>query len=172
LAILEQFNQQLTSFLQVFKKRNQIRVSHYLHPESILFLHATSRNEAILSLVNALEKQGKIPDKELFFQALLEREKIVSTGIGIGVAIPHAKLSCFHDFFIAIGVQKNKGLEWQSLDKTPVRLIFLIGGPENKQTEYLQILSRLTMAIKEEDLRKKLLHEDSIEEILSLFSAF
>ena len=62
------------------------------------------------------------------------------TGIGIGVAIPHAKLEGYSDFFIAIGVQKKKGIDWNALDGSDVKLIFMIGGPENKQTEYLKIL--------------------------------
>jgi len=71
---------------------------------------------------------------------MLEREKIVSTGIGMGVAIPHAKLTSVEDFFIAIGIL-SKGVQWNALDGGPVRLIFMIGGPDDKQTAYLQILS-------------------------------
>ena len=72
----------------------------------------------------------------------------------MGVAVPHAKMDNFTDFFIAVGIQKQKGLDWNALDKAPVRLIFMIGGPEDKQSEYLQILSLLTSAIKDVELRK------------------
>jgi PTS system nitrogen regulatory IIA component len=90
----------------------------------------------------------------------------------MGVAIPHAKLTELNDFFIVIGIQSKKGLDWNALDKAPVRLIFMIGGPEDRQTEYLQILSLLTSAIRDVELRKKLLNARSSKEALELFSSF
>lgn len=146
-----------------------MRFVDYLDPRLITFLNSATRNEAIDSLIHSLEEAQKIPNKEAFRKALLEREELVSTGIGMGIAIPHAKMKELDDFFIAIGIQK-KGLDWNALDKAPVRLIFMIGGPDNRQTHYLQILSQLTSAIREVDLRKALLSSQSRKEILELFS--
>ncbi len=159
-------------FFRTFKKRETMRISDYLDSRIILFLDATSRDEAIDSLIDLLDSEGKLPDREAFRRAIFHREKLVSTGIGMGVAVPHAKLKEFSDFFIAIGIQKKKGLEWNALDKAPVRLIFMIGGPEDKQTEYLQILSLLTSAIRDVDLRKMLLNAQTSEEVVELFSNF
>lgn len=149
-----------------------MRISDYLDSRLILFLDATSRDEAIDSLIDLLDSEGKLPNRDAFRRAIFHREKLVSTGIGMGVAVPHAKLKEFSDFFIAIGIQKKKGLEWNALDKAPVRLIFMIGGPEDKQTEYLQILSLLTSAIRDVDLRKMLLNAQTSEEVAELFSNF
>ena len=99
-------------------------------------------------------KRAKLPDEEVFFNAIFEREKIVSTGIGMGVAIPHAKLHSYDHFFIALAVLQ-KPVDWQALDGAPVRIVFMIGGPDDKQTEYLQILSSLTQAIKDDEIREK-----------------
>lgn len=101
----------------------------------------------------------------------MEREEIVSTGIGMGVAIPHAKLHDYDDFFICIGIL-SKGVDWHAMDGALVRLIFMIGGPDDKQTEYLQILSRLTVALKDEERRKKMLTLNSPDAIIELFEAF
>lgn len=146
-----------------------IRIDRYLNTRGVSFLHASSRDDALRSLVELLDSIGALKNKESYFHALLEREKIVSTGIGMGVAIPHAKLEGYKDFFIAIGVQQGKGLEWNSLDGAPVRLIIMIGGPANQQTEYLHILSKITMAIKNEERRKKLLKAKTAEEVINLF---
>lgn len=143
-------------------------ISHYLDPSLVCFFEVNSREEAILAMVNHLAEHERLIDKEAFHQAVLDREKLVSTGIGMGVAIPHAKLSSYDDFFIAIAIL-NKGVSWDALDGTLVRLIFMIGGPDDKQTEYLQILSRLTYAIKDEVRRKKILQLTSAEEIVKLF---
>lgn len=142
--------------------------SHYLDRRAILFLRSTQRDEALGELVEALHQTGKLKDPALFLKAVIAREKIVSTGIGMGVAIPHAKLPDYDRFFIAIGIQKH-GIPWDALDGVPVRVIFLVGGPDDKQTEYLQLLSRITVAIKDRERRKQLLQTDQVEDVWSLF---
>jgi nitrogen PTS system EIIA component len=169
LAILERINHQINDLRKFFKKGENVEISHYLDPRLVLFLDVENRDEALSALVDALDRTGKVQNREEFRQAILEREKIVSTGIGIGVAIPHAKLSGYEDFFIVVGIQKIRGLEWNALDGSLVRLIFMIGGPENKQTEYLKILSHLTVAIKDDERRKKLLKAVTPQEAIALF---
>jgi len=148
-----------------------IKISKYLDPKLVLFLEAETRDDALKSMTTTLHQVGKIQDSETFYNAIIERERIVSTGIGMGVAIPHAKLPTFDDFFIAIGLLQ-RGIEWNALDGAPVRVIFMIGGPDDKQTEYLQILSRLTFALKDEQRRKKMLTMNSSTAIIELLKAF
>lgn len=143
----------------------------YLDKRLISFFQATDRDEAIRQLVEICFEEGKIASIEPFLSKVAEREKIVSTGIGMAVAIPHAKLSDFNEFFIAIGIL-SKGVDWHALDGHPVRIVFLIGGPDNKQTEYLQILSSLTTFIKSEELRKKMLTLNSPTAMMDLFKDF
>ncbi len=145
-----------------------INIASYLNEELVLFLDANNREDVLKSLVDMLNNRGKLKDKEAFFEAVLAREKLVSTGIGMGVAIPHAKLASYDDFFIAIGIL-SKGVEWEALDQAPVRIVFMIGGPDDKQTEYLQILSRLTFALKDESRRKKMLQLSTERQIVALF---
>lgn len=141
----------------------------YLDSRLVAFLEVDTQEDAIKTLINMVSQTGYLDDKYAFYDAIMEREKIVSTGIGMGTAIPHAKLSSFNDFFIAIGILR-KGIEWNALDGSPVRIIFLIGGPDNKQTEYLHILSKLTQVIKDDQIRKKMLSLNSPEDIIKLFT--
>lgn len=143
-------------------------ISHYMDPQLVLFLNTLTRDETLQQLVHHIYTCGKLDNKEAFYQAIIEREKIVSTGIGMGVAIPHAKLPFYDQFFIAIGVLQ-KPVDWHALDGAPVRLVFMIGGPDDKQTEYLQILSGLTQAIKDEERRKKLLSLQQPTAMIELF---
>ncbi len=144
-------------------------ISKYLSEGLVVFLDVEDRNRAIQEMVGLLNHAGKLQDLPTFHRAILEREKIVSTGIGMGVAIPHAKLEGYTDFFIAIGIQEKKGIEWQALDNAPVHLIFMIGGPEKSQTEYLHILSDLTTAVKDVERRKKLLRASQPRQVVDLF---
>jgi PTS system nitrogen regulatory IIA component len=148
------------------------KISDYLDLRLIEFFDATTRNEAIDAMIHLLEKCGKLPDPELFRTAIYDREELVSTGIGMGVAVPHAKLKGYKDFFIAIGIQQKKGIEWNAIDKAPVRFVFLIGGPDDRQSEYLKILSQLTVAIKDQNVRKELMNASSPEEVRDAFSQF
>lgn len=147
-----------------------MKISNYI--QTLSFLDASNRNEAIDALIELLEKKRKLPNKMAFRKAIFDREELISKGIGMGVAVPHAKLKGFDDFFIAVGIQQKKGIEWEAIDKAPVRLIFLIGGPDDRQNEYLQILSQLTNAIKDQDLRKTLMQASSDQEVLEAFSSF
>lgn len=160
----------LTDLFRPLKKRTYKRISDFFDPQLISFLDVETRNEATDVLIDLLDKKKKLPDKEAFRKAIHNREQLVSTGIGMGIAIPHAKMKDFDDFFIAVGIQQKRGLEWNALDKAPVRLIFMIGGPDDKQSEYLQILSMLTSKIKEPDLRKNILRASTAQEVLHLFS--
>ncbi len=148
-----------------------IKISKFLHPKHVVFLELATRDEALQTMTSALFQTGNLEDPDAFYKAVLDREKIVSTGIGMGVAIPHAKLHEYEEFFVAIGIAQ-KGIDWNALDGAPVRLVFLIGGPDDKQTEYLQILSKLTQAIKDEATRKKMFTLNSANAIIDLFRPF
>ena len=146
-----------------------MQIGNYLDERLVVFLDSVSRNEAIDALLTVLDEEGKLPNRKHFRDALLHREQLVSTGIGMGVAVPHAKIPGLSGFFVAIGIQRLKGIEWNALDKAPVRLVFLIGGPDDRQSEYLQILSQLTNAIKDAELRKLLLKAQTADEVIALF---
>lgn len=167
MAILEQINNQIKK-----RKKKLIKISSYLNVNLVSFLTVNSRYEAISVLVGNLSEKSNFVDEKVFQKAIIDREKIVSTGIGMGVAIPHAKLDLLDKFFISVGIQQNRGIDWDSIDGASVRLVFMIGGPDNKQDEYLQILSRLTLIIKDEALRKKLINAENEEEVINLLSVF
>lgn len=164
MVILERIN-----LKKHFTKEKPVQLSDYLDPELITFLDVEDQRQGLTALVDLLDEREKLQDRDAFFQAILNREKIVSTGIGIGIAIPHAKLSGYEDFFIAIGLKRGKGIDWQALDGLPVHAIFMIGGPEDKQAEYLNILSMITAAIKDESRRKALFAAKTVDEVIDLF---
>lgn len=158
---------------QMTQKKIFEKLSDYITEKRIFFLKASSRNQALLQLTGLLTKEGTLEEQEPFYQALLDREKIVSTGIGMGVAIPHAKIKTFKDFFVVLAIQKNqRGLDWQSIDKFPVKIIFMVGGPDDQPEEYLRLLSSITTLIKEETFRGKLLNASSPKEVWELIKDF
>lgn len=149
------------------------KLSELIKKENILFLETEGMEDTIELLVENANKFNKIFDKKRFKEAVLEREELVSTGIGLGVALPHAKLKEIEDFFIIVGINKN-GIDWDAIDRNPVGIVFLIGGPEgeNSQKEYLQIISKLMLLIKNKERRLHLLNTENEEEIVNIFEKF
>lgn len=134
-------------------------------------LQAKDRDKALAELVDGLLSNGKLTDSRAFYKALIEREKLISTGIGMAVALPHARIeSANQDFFLAIGLKKGKnGIDWKAIDGLPVRLVFLIGGPKDRQGEYLELLSQVTAFIKDFETKEKLLKSSKLEDVMHLF---
>lgn len=152
-----------------FSSKPRVRLSSFLSPKLVAFLNHSSRDEILRDLADLAGRSGVLKDTEDFFQALLRRERIMSTGIGMGIAIPHGRLDQEDaPFFIAIGIH-NHGVLWDAVDGSLVRLIFLIGGPHNASAEYLQLLSTLTQVLRIEDVCQRLLSASTIEEVMNVF---
>lgn len=142
-------------------------LANYIDADLIAFLNVSSRKAAIEKLVDLGVKKGIIEDATSFSQAIFEREGMVSTGIGMGIAIPHARLANYPNFFIIIGICQN-GILWDSIDGLPVRMIFLVGGPANQQNEYLKLLSKLTEILNDEAVRSQLINSHEAQEVTHL----
>ena len=148
--------------------QQSINLSQLLRSELISFLQVKTRDEVIEKLASSVHEAGLLLDRDKFLQAVFSREALMSTGIGLQVAIPHAKLDTIDRFFISVGLLQTP-IEWYSIDSEPVSVVFLIGGPAQKQTQYLQILSQITLAIKDEGKREHLLLAKTPKEVVDLF---
>lgn len=150
-----------------------MKLSDIIKVENVVFLETLQMADTIECLVENANEFGKIKDKQIFFEAVAERESLVSTGIGLGVAIPHAKLNNIDDFFIIIGINRE-GIDWDAIDRNPVGIVFLIGGPDHKesQKEYLQIISKLMLLIKNKERRTTLLNSNDKQEVVDVFEKF
>lgn len=133
--------------------------------ETILFLNVETREEALKQLTSLLCQNEKIREQETFYKAVCEREALVSTGIGAGIAIPHAKMATFKHFHLGVGIQQGNGIPWEAIDNTPVKLVFLIAGPEDQQRSYLTLLSELTALLRNRAIKRALLQARDREEV-------
>jgi len=147
-----------------------MRISDYLEEDMIcLNLKARGKEEAIKELGNIIRKAKEMKSYEKFLKDVLEREKINTTGIGDGVAIPHARTDAVTGFVIAFG-KSEEGVEFNSLDGKKARLLFLMGTPEKAGLdEYLVLLAHLTRLLKEESFRSSLFGAESPAGIINVF---
>ncbi|MBD3305024.1 PTS sugar transporter subunit IIA [candidate division KSB3 bacterium] len=132
-----------------------------------LELSATRKKHVLEELVNLLVKAGKLnlPQPKKLAKELLAQEKLVSTGIGDGVAIPHKLVEYVPETVIAFG-RKQDGLNFNALDCQPVYLVFLILGPDTKPIEHLQLLSKLSRLLRNDAFKKILLEAQAADEII------
>jgi len=147
----------------------KVSISEVLKPELMKFgMEATDKKQAILELAELMWKHGFIEDLQGLVDATMEREAEYSTGIGMGVGIPHAKSAVVKQPVVAFG-KSNKGIEFDSFDGEPVYLVFLIAVPEKSDKEHLNILSTLSRALMHEEVRDALMRATTPEEVVSAF---
>ena len=134
-------------------------------------LKGTTKSEIIDEMIDILYKSGKLNDREEYKKEILKRESQGSTGMEEGIAIPHAKTNAVKTSTVAIGISKN-GVDYQSLDGEPSRLFFMIAASDTSADSHIEILSKLTTLLLEDEIREGLLNASSKEELLNiLFSA-
>ena len=121
-------------------------------------------------MVNLLDQSGKLNDKEIYKESVLNREAQSTTGIGDGVAIPHGQSEGVKTAGLSAMVVKE-GLDFKSLDGQPTYLFFMIGAPKDSEGAHLQALAQLSTLLMEEDFRNALINASSKEEFLQLIDA-
>ena len=132
------------------------RLSEMLTPDRVVLpLHAADKAGAIAELTRALVF-GSTADYEQVLAAVLERERAMSTGVGFGVAIPHGRAATVASLRMAAGVS-GAPLDWQALDGGPVRLLFLVVGPEAGAGQHIKALARIARIIRHDALRERLI---------------
>ena len=145
-----------------------LHILDLLGPSAVVFdLKATTKKAALEELVQALHKDQKITDMASVLEVLHEREKLGSTGIGQGIAIPHAKTDQAANVSAVFGLAR-KGIPFDSLDGEPVHLIFMLVSPTNAASDHLRALARLSRMLKDKFFRQTLREAKDAAEVLHL----
>ncbi len=130
----------------------------------IVWLPSCSKDEALRQLVEVVCRSAAVRDAAALQQAILSREVMMSTGLGYGVALPHARIAAVEQFVVALGVVPD-GIAWGGgMDDDPVRLVAMIAGPDHENAGYLRLLSTLMKFIKSE--KGRILSASTAEEVL------
>lgn len=147
-----------------------MRLLEFLRPEETIDeLEAGEKAPAIKELLKAIRRTGAFPDKRMqaVFQALLAREKLGSTGIGGGVAVPHAKHKSVRRMTVVLG-RSRKGVNFAALDGEPVYVLFLLVSPVDKPDEHLKGMQKLSQVLRDRDYCRFLTEAENKEELIEL----
>jgi fructose-specific phosphotransferase system IIA component len=135
-----------------------------------LSLKSVLREDAIKELINLLVLQGKVSHGEELYRAVMRREEEFTTGIGLGIAIPHAKTSVVDSAAIAFG-RSLQGVSWPSQDGNPVHLLFLIAVPIAADNQHLQLLAKLSRKLVHQEVRDNIISANSAAEIIDILGS-
>lgn len=131
-------------------------------------LDTADKEDAIKKVIDLAAKSGKILDVAKVSNTIYEREKLVSTGVGKGFAIPHGKTDSISDVVAAFAITKEP-IDFDSIDGEPVRYIFLLIGKENLLNTHIKLLSRISRLMNKDEFRERLLEAANPEEVLTIF---
>jgi PTS system nitrogen regulatory IIA component len=139
--------------------------------KDLLVPHLQSKNKkgVLEELAGVLVARGKLRDLDQVVEVLLDREKLGSTGIGDGIAIPHGKIKDLSGVVASFG-RSPEGVDFESLDQKPAHLFFLLVAPENSAGVHLKALARISRLLKDPSFRKRLMEAGNEEELFQIIS--
>jgi PTS system nitrogen regulatory IIA component len=147
-----------------------MKIMDYLSEERVIpDLQGTDKVSVLKELSSVLVNPCHVTSVEDLLQVLLDREKLGSTGIGEGIAIPHGRLKKLKTFLISFG-RSLKGVDFDSIDRKPSQLFFLVMAPENSAVDNLKLLSRIVTLLKEPSFKKRLMGAPSQKELFQIIS--
>ncbi|QYK66594.1 fructose-specific PTS transporter subunit EIIC [Paenibacillus sp. S02] len=146
-----------------------MRITDLMIKETMIMdLQATTKDEAIEELISSLEASGRINDRALFKEMIYKREAESSTGIGGGIAMPHAKTKAVNEATVVFA-KSSKGVEFESLDGEPAKVFFMIAAPEGAANTHLRTLAALSRLLIDTDFIGSLMKTQTPDEVAMLF---
>jgi len=143
-------------------------LSAILKPERVVLLDCKTKVEVLNKLIDLCSDIPKLSSRAELADAVFKREKLMSTGIGLSIAVPHVRLNSINEVHMAFAVNQSGIEDYESLDNIPVRLIVLIIAGRNQHTSYIQILSRISRLLKSEIIRERLYNCQNAKEIYDI----
>jgi PTS system nitrogen regulatory IIA component len=147
-----------------------MKITDILDEASIIQdLCSTSKKGVLEELSDVLVEGGKLPDRDKVVEVLLDREKLGSTGIGDGIAIPHGKMKGIEDLVTSFG-RSTKGINFESIDNKPTHLFFLLVAPENSAGIHLKALARISRLLKDPSFRRRLMEAKDRRDLFAIIA--
>ncbi len=148
---------------------NTTEIHQLLHTDYVrLSLAGSSKDEVLNGVIDLVQDHPNVNNFEGVRHAIFKRERIMSTGVGKGLALPHAKTSAVDGIVLAFATTAEP-IEFGSVDKLPVRLIFLMLSTEHEKTRHIKLLSRVSRCMNEDRFRDRLLDAESASQVVSIF---
>ena len=141
-----------------------------LDPSHIIIMETDSKDAALMAMLNNLDQTGAIDDKKAVMEGIFQREKLMSTGIGLGIGIPHVRMESIENLLMAVGVSTTDITDYESLDGQPVRIIFMILAGKDQHTLHIKTMAAIAARLKNQVLREMLIQSQDTQTIYNLLT--
>jgi nitrogen PTS system EIIA component len=146
-------------------------VSELLHPDLVsMDLVSTGKMEVLTELGEVLSRAEDGLDSKAVTRAFVERERLATTGVGEGIAIPHAKIDGLSQNRIAVGISRA-GIDFDAIDDKAVKIFVALGAPLNSSGEHLRLLAQISRLLKDPDIRNRLIEAQDSKTLISIIRA-
>lgn len=146
-------------------------LSRIISPNRVVFLEDCGKENALKTLCAALATSPLVQKEDELSDAIFKREELMSTGIGFGIGVPHARLSSVSDVVMSLGIARVPIADYTSLDDVPVQVVCMVAAGSTQHPEYIRTLSVLSSRLKGETVRKALISAPDAMAALTLFTA-
>ncbi len=147
-----------------------MQIKSVLSKDNVLFIDSETKEEALNLLIDQISKGLSIRDKKDIQEGIFHREKLMSTGIGLGIAVPHVRLSSLDTLSMVAALHKDGIEDYGSIDGKGVNFIFMIVAGKEQHSEHIKLLSAISRTLKDETLRNELFNAFSTEEFYDLIT--
>lgn len=155
-----------------FEKKSAAKNSEPILPEDILcesmievFEGDVAKEDLLIELVNKISESKNVLDKKALLEGIFQREELMSTGIGFGIAVPHVRIESVKDVVMAVGIVHGKVTGYDSIDNEPVQIVFMIAAGSDQHAKHLKLLSQIAGKFKDKELRKRLVAAQIPQEV-------
>ena len=146
----------------------ELKLSKMITGDRVVDLISSKRENVLKELIQVMSTTKAVSNKLDFYKAITEREALGNTGVGLGVALPHAMAPGISEMVIAIG-RKPEGIAYEAADGVPVQIVVMIGAPENRTDDFLKVLSKIILLFRNSKFRKRVLDVRTSNDVVHLF---
>ena len=141
-----------------------------LKKERILLLEAADKQTVLTQLVDLLAESPLVKNRDALLKGILEREELMSTGIGFGIGVPHVRIDSVKDLLLAIAVVRTPIEDYSSLDGNPVQIVCMIAARPDQHSKYIRMLSAISSCLKDPQVRQQMIEAEAPETIHQLLA--
>lgn len=149
-------------------KHTTASVAGLLRRENTLMFHEINKRDCLNALIDCLAKMPEVTDRTALERGINHREELMSTGIGLGLGVPHVRLESITDIAVAVAVSKTPIADYVSLDNQPVQVVFMIAAGREQHAQHIKLLSSLSFLFKNEQFRNSIIESKDADAIFNL----
>jgi PTS system nitrogen regulatory IIA component len=148
-----------------------LELKDYIDENLISLLKVKKKEKILLELIDAICKNKELSNKKEIKEAIFHREKLMSTGIGLGISVPHARIKGIKELVMAVGICKEGISDYETLDDIPISVVVLILAGEGQHKTYIQVLSLIVSKLKKSEVRENLMEAKNERELFEILTS-